>query len=202
LITKIFTNLLYGGTSLTVFPLVEDKIVFSDSIESLISKNGFKKCNIITGFDKNEMGYFLVKFGFLGSNFSQWNDSTQTMTYERVNEITNTILHYYPSYPLLTSQETINSILARYITTTQIQSTYYPAVDRIGSDIIFICPTFAMGEMYSGQKNKVYMYEYGYRIPTTIYPASIGVVHGDELPTLFAEALSNKVKINLRIIQL
>jgi hypothetical protein len=180
---------------------VEDKTVFSDSIESLISKNEFKKCNIITGFDKNEMGFFLEYFEFLG-NSSQWTEKTQTMTYERFSEIANTLLHYYPVYPLLSSQETINSILTRYITTTQIQSTYYPAIDRIGSDAVFICPTFAMGEMYSGQKNRFYVFEYGYRIPTTRYPASMGVVHSAELPTLFAEALSNKVKTNIQIIKL
>jgi carboxylesterase type B len=124
------------------------------------------------------------------------------MTYGTLSEIANTILHYYPVYPLLSSQETINSILTRYITTNQTQSTYYPTLDRIGSDAVFICPTFAMGEMYTGQKNRVYVYEYGYRIPTTIYPASIGVVHADDLPTLFAEQLSNKVKTNVRIIKL
>jgi carboxylesterase type B len=189
----MYTNPLYGVSSLTVFPLVEDKTVFSASIESLISKNEFKKCNLITGYDKNEISYFLIKFGFLGSNFSQWNEAAQTMPYETLNGIAKIILHYYPVYPLLSSQETLNSILTRYITTIKTQSTYYPTLDRIVSDAVFICPAFAMGEIYSGQKNKVYMYEYGYRIPTTIYPASIGVVHGDDLPTLFAEQLSNKV---------
>jgi len=112
-------------------------------------------------------------------------------------EISNAFLHFYPVYPNLVNQTIINSIYSRYITTNQTQSTYYPFLDRIGSDFGLICQSFEMAEFYSRLKLNVYMYEYAFRIPTTIYPETMGVVHTDELPTVFAEQLSNKVKKNM-----
>ena len=117
------------------------------------------------------------------------------MTYSRLNAIANTFFDYYPTYPNLANQTIIDSILNRYITTNQTQNTYYSILDRIGSDYTLICQSYEMAEIYTRQKQNVYMYEYAYRIPTTIYPSAIGVVHADELPTLFGEALSNKVGV-------
>ena len=169
--------------------------MFYESIESLVKKNAFKKCKIITGFNKNEMGLFSISYGLLGRNPAGWQYAAQTMNFSLFSQDVAMFFNYYPAYPNVSNQNITNAIINAYLpkNLTDI-ATYYPYLDRIATDFVFSCQSFELSEIYSKQMNDVYFYEYDYKISSTIYPDAVGIIHADELPIVFDEELSNKVK--------
>jgi len=195
LINSLFGNFLFAGTSITHFPLVIDNIVFNETIDTLVKKSSFKKCKIITGFNKNEMGSFIIGYGLLGSDSQKWEYMAQTMNYSTFFQNVNNFFHFYPTYPNVSSQNVTKAIVDAYLPTNQTSiTTYYPYLDRIGTDFVFACQSFQLSEIYSKLKNDVYFYEFDYRISSTIYPEIVGTVHTDELTIVFDELSANKVK--------
>ena len=173
--------------------MVLDNQVFNESIESLANKGAFKKCKIITGFSKNEFGDLISAFGLLGNDPKLYDAAVKSFDVTKFNQLMTLAYKYYPIYPERNNQNVTNKILDTYLPVNRSSiKSYYEYFERFSSDLVFICPSFRQAEIYS-QQNKVYFYEYAYRISNTIFPPIMGVVHGDDLTTLFAETLGRKV---------
>ena len=145
------------------------------------------------------MGYFSISYGLLGNDPTGWQNAAQTMNFTLFYQNIANFLYYYPAYPNVSNQNITNAIINAYLpkNLTDI-ATYYPYLDRIGTDFVFACHSFELSEVYSQQMIDVYFYKYDYRTSTTIYPEIVGTVHGDELPIVFGEVLSNKVILDLK----
>ena len=196
LINQIFGNQVFAASSITTFPLVIDNFAFYQPIETLVKKGAFKKCKIINGFNKDEMGLFAVGFGLLGQNPMQWDQTAQTMNLTTLIYNVDNFFYFFPSFPQTLTQNMSDAIINKYVSMNLTAPGYYKYLDAIGTDYIFACPSFQMSELYSMSKSDVYFYQYDFRISTTVYPDSVGVVHTDELPLVFDEPESNKVMNN------
>ena len=170
---------------------VIDNVVFTKQIDKLIKEKSFKRCNIITGYTSAEMGYFI-------------DPSLSAFVYKNLDATTfvQTLAGYLQSrYPF--NKLNFDSILEEYFGTTQISTLdqssifYGQYVMDILNSLVFFGPAFRMAEIVSRNGKNAYVYEYDYRIPTSIYDPIYGrAVHQEDIPIFFAEPLSNKVIID------
>ena len=167
-----------------------DKVMFKKTIDDLAKENLFKNCNIITGYNSDEMGYFISEtippnlFKIMDGNFF-------------IQGLTGFLNSRYPYNKL-----NVDSILLEYFGTSQIltlnQSTinYPKTLLNILADLVFVGQSFKMAEIISRSGNNAYTYEYKYRIDTSPYDPIYGMaVHTEDIPIVFAEPLSNKVRL-------
>jgi len=161
--------------------------VFTASIDDLAKAKLFKNCNIITGFEEAEFGYFIT----LALTVDQAKNIDKTTFYSLLDNLRlpdNTIVDK-------------NNVISAYFNGTsfnnlnQTSLEYLDALIEIESDLIFVCPNFELAEIYTSVERKAYVYDHGYRISTSNIDPIFGVVHTDEIPFIFGEALSNKVTI-------
>ena len=193
-------NSFSAASSITAFPLVIDNIVFREPIDNLIKKGAFKKCNILNGFNRNEMGLFAIANGILGQSAAQWDQMAQSMNNTVFSSFLKNYFYFYPYHPHKLTQNMSSAIINKYVSMANLADSpagYYKYLDRIGTDMVFACPAFQLAELYSLAKSNVYFYEYAYKISSSIYPDSVGVVHIDELALVFNEVESNKVVLNI-----
>ena len=197
LLPKIFYAEVYYFTSIAIFPFVLDNKTFTQSVEQSLAKKEFKKCKIIAGFTSNEAGYFIATGGVLGKNPAYWDVVAKSYNSTMFNQILNAYFFFFPNYPQRPDKNFFPNLINQYFSNKDFQDPmftglYVDYLNKIASDFIFICPTFQMAEIYTHAKLESYVYSYNYRISTTIFPESLGVVHTDELAVVFAETLASK----------
>jgi len=98
-----------------------------------------------------------------------------------------------PTVPV--SPKLITEILNEYKVINNTQTpTYITYLNHIQSDVLLVCQSFSLAEVYTKNDNEVFMYKFKYRISSSPYDEVYGVaVHTDDLPHVFGEAMSNKV---------
>jgi carboxylesterase type B len=170
--------------------LVIDNYVFFKSIDELVNENKFKKCNIITGYNSDEFGYFLPYYFPLDktpNNLNTFNAMIQLLQ----------LSYNKQANPLL-----IENIKEKYFGTGNLESLDQNSIDyfrkfiQLQGDVLFVCPALDLAEVFSKSGVKAYAYEYKYRIPSSPFPIQLGnAVHTEEIYMVFGEPLSNKVKI-------
>ena len=172
--------------------LVIDNNVFFKSIDELVNEKQFKKCNIITGHNSDEFGYFLARF------FPLDKTPNSLALFNKIIELLQ--LPYNKKADL----QLIQDIKEKYFGTNDLESLgqnsfdYFKKIIRIQSDVMFACPSFDLAEVFTKNGMKAYAYEYEYRIPSSIYPVHLNwsAVHTEDLYMVFGEPLSNKVTIS------
>jgi carboxylesterase type B len=163
--------------------------VFTASIDDLAKAKLFKNCNIIAGFEEAEFGYFIT----LALTVDQARNIDKTTFYSLLDNL---------RLPDNTKVEK-NNVISAYFNGTSIDNLnqtsleYLDALIQIVSDLIFVCPNFELAEIYTSVERKAYVYEHDYRISTSKIHPIFGVVHTDEIPFIFGEAISNKVRNNI-----
>ena len=167
------------------FRLVQENSTFNQSIDELVESGSFKKCNIITGFNSDEYGFFLAAQMPLSQ--------AKSLSYAQLKQYLNFL--WLPERP---TDVLINNILNEYqVSNSSVKETFVDYLIQIQSDQGFVCQSLAMAEAYARSGSQVYMYKYQYLISSSPYDRIYGLaVHTSELPIVFAEALSNKVIIN------
>ncbi len=101
--------------------------------------------------------------------------------------------------PESVTNEQKNSVISAYFdgktmaNLTLTSREYLDSIIQIISDMVFVCPTFELVEIYTNVSNKAYLYEHTSKISTSKIGQLFGVSHQDEIPFVFGEAISNKV---------
>jgi carboxylesterase type B len=187
----MYADSTYSLNSITVFPPVVDNIVFSEPIEKLVAKNQFKKCKIITGFNTNEMAFFIAVYDLLGPNPLTWESNAKSMNNSTFVQLISEIFHFYPYYTHRNFTQTLfSNLLSRYMPHS---ASYFKRFESMWTDFMYSCQSFELAKIYSKQNLDAYFYQYNFRISTGILPEYFGVVHIDDDPIVFAETLANKV---------
>lgn len=170
--------------------LTIDNYVFSKSIDQLAEEGQFKQCNIITGFNSDEFGYFLPSYFPLDT------------TPNTLEFFDTAIFILALSYDKIADFSLIQSVKETYFgtgnLTTLDQSSvdYFTILIQIQSDVLFVCPAIDIAELYSKNGLKAFAYEYKFRNPSSPFPIELGqALHTEEIPMVFGEPLSNKVKL-------
>ena len=142
----------------------------------------------LIGFNSDEYGYFLSRDA--RTNVAVAKSFTYSMLIKFLYQL------WLPQTVVM-SPELITSILDEYkVANNPKTTTYISYLNHIQSDVLFICQAFSMAETYSNHGNQVFMYQFKYRISSSPYDQVYGVaVHTDDLPHVFGEALSNKVRL-------
>ena len=161
--------------------------MFTASIDDLAKAKLFKNCNIITGFEEAEFGYFIT----LALTVDQARNIDKTTFYSLLDNLR------LPDNTIVEKNNVISAYFnwASFNNLNQTSLEYLDALIQIVSDLIFVCPNFELAEIYTSVERKAYVYEHNYRISTSNIDPIFGVVHTDETPFIFGEALSNKVTI-------
>lgn len=165
--------------------LVLDNVVFNATIDNLVENNDFKSCNIITGFESDEFGFFLKDF----------------FTEEEAKNMDKQLFIYLLSIlrlPYQPAPSLVDDIITAYFNTNRTNlnltsSEYLSSIIKIQSDVLFNCQSLQLAEFYTNRGNKAYVYEHDYRLASSIINQIYGVTHTEDIPFVFAEALSNKV---------
>lgn len=196
LLTEIFYAGIYSSTSVTLFPFVIDNKTFTRTVEDSLAKKEFKKCKIITGFTSNEAGYFIATGGVLGSDPAYWDLIAKNYNSTMIYEFLTAYFFFFPNYPQRPDEKFFPNLINQYFSKDFqdpiFNGHYIDYLSKIGTDFLFTCPSFQMAEIYTHAKLESYVYSYNYRISTTNFPKSLGVVHTDELAVVFAEPLASK----------
>ena len=159
--------------------------MFKASIDDLVKAKLFKRCSIIAGFEEAEFGYFVSQ--------------VYKMTVEQAKNLDKNTFFFLLRLSDNATLEQKNNAITTYFNGTSIANLnktsleYLDALIQIESDLIFVCPTFELAEIYTNVERKAYVYEHNYRISTSNINPIFGVVHVDEIPFIFGEAISNKV---------
>ncbi len=161
--------------------------MFTASIDDLAKAKLFKNCNIITGFEEAEFGYFIT----LALTVDQAKNIDKTTFYSLLDNLR------LPDNTIVDKNNVISAYFngASFNNVNQTSLEYLDALIQIVSDLVFVCPNFELAEIYTSVERKAYVYDHGYRISTSNIDPIFGVVHTDEVPFIFGEALSNKVTI-------
>lgn len=152
---------------------------FSYTIDQLTAQNNFKKCNIITGFNSDEL-----------PQSPSLNYNTFTA---QISPALDNIL------PYTVTPNFVSAVLSQYFGTNQLltldQTTLnYPyALTQILSDVFFVCPSIRTGQIYANNRQRTWLYEFKYKNSQSTLPYYIYAPHGAEIPFLFALPLSNKM---------
>lgn len=167
------------------FRLVQENSTFSKPIAELVQTGSFKKCNLITGFNSDEYGFFLASQMPLSI--------AKSLTYAQLKQYLGYL--WLPERP---SADLITTILDEYLVSNSSVAnggTFIDYLIQIQSDQAFVCQSLAMADAYAGSGSRVYMYKYQYLISSTPYDRVYGLaVHTADLPVVFGEAMSNKVR--------
>ncbi len=143
----------------------------------------FKRCNVITGFEESEHGFFLRLF----------------FTVDQAKNIKKNQFIQQLNIFFKAETEKINKIVETYFNGTSIGNLnktsleYFEGLIRINSDRDWICPTFELAEVYTAEDKKAYVYEHAYSLSSSKIDPFYGVVHTNEVAFIFGEAISNKV---------
>lgn len=157
--------------------VVQDGVLFTDSIDQLLLAGKHKKCDIITGFNANEYGLFHALEGL-----------QKNITYTEFNKTLSQWL----------SKLSINydSLFYEYLGTNKLENAtidFYSALNNILSDSTFKCQSFGLAEGFTINNQKAFVYEYEFRNEINPLTSLDYAVHADELVYVFAEPLSTKV---------
>jgi carboxylesterase type B len=178
--------------------LTVDNIAFNQSVDLIIKSGQIKKCKIITGYNSDEFGIFLLLTGIINENN---NYGYKGFKFNEFLKTFNQILYYYPNYPSRRSSNVDTEIVNAYFKIYQIPGNLFsPAylnyLNQMLSDFVFVCPSFQAAEIYSSLDLVAYVYEFKYRGAVSLLGnlTFLGTAtHADELMYVFGLALSNKV---------
>jgi len=179
--------------------LTIDNIAFNQSVDLIIKSGQIKRCKIITGYNSDEFGLFLLltrvinennNYGYKGFKF---NDFLKAI---------NQLLYYYPNYPSRRSSNVDTEIVNAYFKIHQMPANLFSPVylnylNQMLSDFAFVCPSFQAAGIYSSLNLDAYVYEFKYRGAVSLLGnlTFLGkATHADELVYVFGLPLSNKVK--------
>ena len=177
------------------FSPVVDNFFIEDEPTVLLQTGRFKKCSIITGTNLNEGNAFL-----LAAFPKEYNTPTApNFDYPTFTQILSTYFHFYPKYPILSSEFIRQSLLYRYTNWTNPfnYDSILRNLDGAVGDFNYACPCTALCDYYALNGLKVYRYFNTHQNPLSFVYKWMGVVHGDELAFVYGEPLhSNKFKPN------
>lgn len=164
-------------------------MVFNSTIDNLIKDNEFKPCNVITGYEADEFGFFIP--GIL-SSLNLTEQYAKNMNKELFLKLIINLANYE------VTPSVIDNLLLAYLDTDQkklnlTSEEYLYYFIQIQSDLIFNCQSFQLAEIYTNRGHQAYVYKHDYRLTTSPISAIYGVTHTENIPFVFAEALSNKV---------
>lgn len=159
--------------------LVLNYMEFSNTFDELTAQNNFKKCNIITGFNSDELPQQT------NLNFDSFN-STITPALDNIIPYTVT-----PAF--------ISAVLVQYFGTSALLSldqrvlNYPYTLTQILSDAFFVCPSIRTAQIYADSNQRTWLYEFKYKNSQSDRPYFYYAAHGDEIPYLFARPQSNEI---------
>lgn len=174
----------------SLFPLVIDGEDFKETARQAFESGRFKKCNIIAGTTTKETANLVTISSYFGSNYQEY-EAKANLNYTYFRFLLEDYFNFYPTQ----DPQFIDKLIELYVPFyEQLDETtnYYTHFIQITSDQLFRCPTIHLAELYSRFNLNAYVYLYGYRIPTTLYPLIYGSPHSDEIPLVYGEPLSVK----------
>lgn len=194
LATDLYSYKTYGKDHISslynvfMFPPVLNNMDFNDTFDEII-KSYSKPFKILIGFNENEAANLLHLNDYSGFNKRKLKKSTD-IGYEAFRSYLAKYLKFYSTKP---TPKFIDSILKEYNIPLAENKylNYFSYLSKIITDQLFACETFNFVEKLA-HKSEAFVYEYAYRISSTVYPDNFGTVHGDELPMMFGEPISLK----------
>ena len=115
--------------------------MFTASIDDLAKAELFKNCNIITGFEEAEFGYFIT----LALTVDQAKNIDKTTFYSLLDNLR------LPDNTIVDKNNVISAYFngASFNNLNQTSLEYLDALIQIVSDLIFVCPNFELAEIYT-----------------------------------------------------
>jgi carboxylesterase type B len=132
------------------------------------------------GVNLNEANYFYAYAFEEYRNFTQ-QPTLDDATYK--DHLAN-IFHFYPQYPLTSTNETQSQILSTYSYTTN----NFNQLDKAGSDFNFKCPQNRLAHYY--ESSSVFFYYFTQLSDKFNWPEWLGVLHTNEIPFTFGVPLN------------
>lgn len=172
-------------------PVIDGK-VFNESVIKSFKEGRFKKCFMIVGFNGNDASSIIpLTYGL--------NGNVQNIDFELFVQFLKKYYNHYPNWPMKNNDYFFDTIINEYTKNVTTNSNYFVTLRKILTDESIACSMFKLLEYltrHSEKQQRIYFYIYDYRISTSKWPSSYGVVNGDELASLFGQSFNDKLKSN------
>ena len=150
-----------------IFLLVNDGVVFKESIKTSMKNQNFKSVNVLGGFTSDEASFRL------GPVYGT--TAAPNITLELMKSYLNRVYTYFLRYPDKPDSTFVDLLINQYTKNYPVKN-YFRTLLQIMSEEFFICPTMHFAEIYS-EKNKVYLFSFEQASQLSIYKTYYGVNH-------------------------
>lgn len=182
-----------------IFLPVIDSIVYTKSIPELTKDKSFKKCNIMTGYNRDESALFvLYAYEILGKDYNQYLINAMNFGLVQFVEGLKKYMRYFPIYPY-NDPEIGSKIFKEYFTSAELSNidsiNWLAKLSKITSDFQYNCQATQVASIYAKEGLKAYVYENQYRLEYGFLPEElnaylVGPTHAEELALIFADMLT------------
>ncbi len=168
---------LTGYDWLTFRPVIDGYFLTEHPKMSLANGN-FKKCPILQGVTKNEGSIFFTQ---LLPDYLNMTDST--MTGEQFVDSMDRLFGHYPTYHDGISDAGKDALLYEYTNWEDKEDKYanIAQLDFAYADLLFVCPSQIMADVYTAVGESVYFYEFTDNFESYPVPDWVGVPHGHDV---------------------
>jgi len=161
--------------------LIKGSKNFAKEVDELAAENAFKKCNILSGYTSDEMGFFLA--------FFLSDTEMKNLNFEKFEESLIVIWkNFWQIYRFKEVPIDLDLMYERYFGTLRPQDldqtkiNYADKLIQILSDPSFVCQSFQLAEVFSKAGQKVYVYEFKFRNIASSFDSIYGqTVHAEDL---------------------
>ncbi len=135
------------------------------------------------GVNKNEGNYFYV---YAFENYRNF-DKKPTIDDALFKSHIDNIFHFYPQYPLTSTEQIRNEIWKKYSNNGMDN---FDNLDHAGGDFNFKCPQTKLAQIYRSQSESVFFYYFTELSDKFYWPEWLGVLHDNVIPFVFGAPLN------------